>query len=162
MNVKLDFKKSAKRWEEYSFEYYKIGTDKFTDIIKFGLEISTFLLGFNVIWVQISINPFTYTTKIIFVTNLIVLLVSIIFGTLALCQANRFYNQAGTLYEKKSDKLYNYMLDTGKTEGTSYPKYLWKDLKEQYSLSPIINYFQLSCIMISFILSTIIGCLLMI
>ncbi len=135
--MKLDYRKTSKRWMKCGEEYLKEARNLYSKIVINLISLSTFILGFGVIWIQIrGIGNLLIGEKIIFGISIIFEIISIFFGSWALIEGNKFFNKAGENYQEKSIKLAKYIMDTGKDSGTEYPEYLWQNIEEKYSLNP--------------------------
>lgn len=150
----LDFKTSAERWRRYGEEYLKEARVYYKDITKSLLTISTFLLGFNMLWLQISdVKSFTCFQKALFAIILLGLFLSIVFGLWTFIVINKFLNNIGRGCEEKSEKMNEYMLKTGKSSGESYPDKIENEMK--YDFNHWQGYVQIILVSISFLLSII-------
>lgn len=152
MQEKLDFSKTVERWRKYSEQYFKDGRFLFIDCIKLFLTIATFLIGFSIIGLQLVLDEFTLFQKASFLISILSLLFSVIFGLWALLNTNSFLNRAGDHYEKKAEKLNDYMLKTGESTGENYPK---GKQKLDYYFKPWQIYIQVILVGIGFIASAL-------
>jgi len=128
--IGIDYKSAAKRWKRYGEEYFSEGRKYYFQGINLSMQISTFLLGFNVLWFQVNPNSVTQTVKILLTCNMGFLIISLCLGVWSVLQLNSFMNETGTKYEDMSDRMSLYMVDTGKSVGKDYPKsILSRDIK---------------------------------
>lgn len=135
----LDFNETSKRWQEYGERYLREGRSLMVVEIEKLLLSSIFLLGFIGTLIQISgLKNISESESecIILFFSLIFGFISVIFGLLAILSTNKFMNKVGRMYENMSNKLAQYMLDTGKAFGDRYPEYLWSDQKEKVDFFP--------------------------
>ncbi|MDO8487236.1 MAG: hypothetical protein Q7S45_03010 [Candidatus Curtissbacteria bacterium] len=159
MTVKLDYIRTAERWQRYGEEYSKEGREHWSDFIKACLSVTTFLIGFNGIWLQIRKAPLTDLDKALFFSAFIYLCLSLIFGLWAILEMNAFMNKMGRYYEEKSEALFKFMLDTSTDRGESYPNHLPKKNNKEFELIPWPFKYQLVCLGFGIIASTSLGML---
>jgi len=96
MSVKgIDYIKSAERWQEYGKNYHKDGSIYYAEGNKTALTITTFLIGFIGIFLQLG-NVFNgpLLGKILISISLISALISAISGLLLFRRMNEFLNKA--------------------------------------------------------------------
>jgi len=150
----LDFKASAERWQRYSEEYLKEARLYYKDITKSLLTIATFLLGFNMLWLQMSdVKNFSCLQTTLFIITLINLFLSIFFGLWTFVKVNKYLNEVGRYYEKKSEKMNEHILKTGESFGESYPSEIKDEMNCDFT--PWQNYVQIGLVCISFLFSII-------
>ena len=148
----LDFMQAAKRWQRYGEEYLKEGREAYSRFINSSLTISTFLVGFVFIWFQVSDKQLSLPEKITLISSLGALIFSIGFGLWLMLEMNSFLNRSGEMYHEKSDKLFKYILETGKDGGSNYPNDL-SDGEEDYSFNPWQFKAQIVLLMLGFLLA---------
>jgi len=132
----LDYNASAKRWQRYGEEYLTEGRNMYFQGINFAIQFAIFLMGFNVLWFQVNQNPLSNILKILITVNLASLTISLIMGILCILKFHEFMNRAGEHYQRMSEKMYEYILDTNKSSGSKYPEYLLEDKDFQYESKP--------------------------
>lgn len=127
---KLDFVKSAKRWQRYEKEYYDKAGNYFIELNKSLLTINTFFLGFIGIFLQIKNDSLDINfKKIVLGIAIFCLFISICIGIIYFIKINCFLNNAGDYYEKLSSRLFNYILKKNINYGDQYPKEIYKNIK---------------------------------
>ena len=94
----LDFKTSAQRWQRYGEEYLLEGRNYYFQIINLSIQISIFLLGFNVIWFQINTEEIQDPLKIFITFNLIFLILSLGLGVWSVLRTHLMLSVIQTLY----------------------------------------------------------------
>lgn len=133
----LDFRETVKRWMNYGEDYLKEARILYMKIIIQFIVLSTFVLGFIIVWVQIKgLINLSLAEKVILISVILLQIISITLGAWTLIEGNKFLNKAGENYQIKSIKLAKYILDTKKDSEDTYPEYLWEESKEEYSANP--------------------------
>lgn len=132
--AELDFKASADRWKRYSYDYLLESRSLYYESLKTTMTIATFLIGFNVIWLQIDPNS-SILVKAILTLSTLSLTVSLLFGRKVLHRAVKFLNKSADAYENKSEALNTYMLKSKKSTGGSYPSQV-ENIKMDYQMYP--------------------------
>lgn len=139
----IDYIKSAERWQRYGEHYHDEGVTYYAELNRAVLTISTFLLGFIGIFLQIgNIEEEAICGKLLIATGFFSLVISIIFGLCLFRYMNDFLNKAGDYYEQLSSNLYEWMFNN-KESGPSYPEEIYKGLKLEIQGNNRLSNFQL-------------------
>lgn len=118
----LDLGSTSSRWRRYSEEYLNEARLHFVEVVKSAITVATFIIGFNVIWLQLSKdNEANILTKVLFLSALLCMVVSIIFGIGTLLGANNFLNDVGDDYYDRAEKLNKHILATGSSHAREFP-----------------------------------------
>ncbi|MFA5770653.1 MAG: hypothetical protein WC894_04140 [Patescibacteria group bacterium] len=152
----MDYIKSAERWQEYGKNYHKDGSIYYAEGNKTALTITTFLIGFIGVFLQLG-NVFNgpLLGKILISISLISALISAVSGLLLFRRMNEFLNKAGSYYEKLSENLFLWMFRNKKEYGDEYPKEIYKGLELEPELKTILSDIQLGAIIVAFFTVTI-------
>ena len=127
---KLDFVKSAERWQRYGEEYHNKAGDYLIELNRALLTVNIFLLGFVGIFLQLDNSCIDVNFKrIVLSIAFISLMVSITLGLIIFIKINRLLNRAGDYYEELCDRLFTYVLRENVNSGDQYPKEIYKNLK---------------------------------
>ena len=126
----LDFLKSAERWQRYGETYHDEARSYYAELNRTALTISTFLLGFIGIFIQVGdVKTEPDCNKLILIFGFVSLTLSVVFGLLVFKMMNEFLNRSGDYYEQLSENLHLWMVRTGKNYDQEYPKEIYKGIK---------------------------------
>lgn len=157
MGIKgIGYAKAAERWQEYGRNYHKDASIYYAEGIKTALTITTFLVGFIGVILQMGnvINGPLYG-KILISISLVSSLISAISGLLLFRKINEFLNGAGDYYEKLSANLFQWIFKNKKDYGDEYPKEIYRGINLKLALNHVLSDIQLGSIIVAFISITI-------
>lgn len=152
----IGYAKAAERWQEYGRNYHKDASMYFAEGIKTALTITTFLVGFIGVILQMGnvING-PLCGKILISISLVSSLISAISGLLLFRKINEFLNEAGDYYEKLSANLFQWIFKNKKDYGDEYPKEIYRGINLKLALNHVLSDIQLGSIIVAFISITI-------
>jgi hypothetical protein len=156
---KIDYLTSAKRWRKDSERYLAEGTKNATLVTSLSMQVATFLLGFNVLWFQITTEPISQGAQILITITLASLVLSLKMGIWSTLVTNSYFNKAGRHYEKLSEKMNRYILETKKDTGGEYPNCIIEEENYEYDSLPWQYIAQLTLLLIGMLTSLFIGLL---
>lgn len=86
-----------------SEDYYKEAREQYIADANNTLTVTTWLVGFLLIWVQITIDRITHTQKWLVVVTLVSLFLSILFSFLVRRRITEFLNDVGNYFEELAE-----------------------------------------------------------
>ncbi len=141
----VGFIKSAERWQRYGEAYHDEARAHYVELNKACLTISTFLIGFIGVFLQLgSINTAPLFNKILLVIAFVCPIISIIFGVLLFFQINKLLNSAGDYYEKLSERLHIWIIQHKQETAEDYPKEIFQGLTLKEGENGTLSYIQLT------------------
>lgn len=152
MSVNLNFSKTAERWQRYGEDYLSEARSYFLEINKTVLTVSTFLLGFIGIFIQIGdLKTATLLSKLLITGGFVFSVFSTIITLYVVVSMNCFLNKSGDDYQQLSENLANWMLKNNKSIGSKYPKEIYKGIKMKYQADIFLSKFQFPVLGLGFI-----------
>lgn len=152
MSVKLSYQKSAERWQRYSEEYFNEARQYYLETNKTILNISTFLLGFIGIFIQIgNFETSLFLGKLLITAGFIFSTFSVLITLYIIRSMNCFLNKSGENYQQLSENMINWMLENNNSIGSEYPKKIYDGVNIQYKFNHVVSKFQLPTLGLGFI-----------
>lgn len=148
----IDYVKSAERWQEYGRNYHKDGSIYYAEGIKALLTVTTFLVGFVGVILQLgNVLNGSIQSKVLIMIVLIASLISAISGILLFRKMNEFLNNAGSYYERLSENLFQWIFKNPEVHGDEYPKEIYTGIQLKPELKNTLSDVQLGSIIVAFV-----------
>jgi hypothetical protein len=140
MEKGIDFIGVAARWKRYAEEYTKESRDHYLEFTKALLNVSTFLIGFNIIWLEIKHTQLNPLDKIVFIVSFVSLIGSVFLAVASVLESNVFMKRAGIHFDKKSEMLIDYVKKSGITAAKDFPEEIKKEKIEEPVVPETFNW----------------------